>query len=341
MPNKIRIAIIAGGFSNERDISLMTAAQIAKNLPPEKYDIKVIEIAPDKTWLLRNDLKEISNETASHQLIIANQGITPAALSEKIDVAFLALHGQFGEDGRIQAMLDYWNVPYTGSGVLASALGMNKLKCLEIVHNYSIKIPRFLTLVKKPEDTDELNQLILESFGYPAVVKPNESGSSIGISIVKQPRDLAKALAVAFQADSTVIIEEFIKGRELACAVLGNTGVTELETFPPIEIIVQGAEFFDYQAKYFSKETQEICPAHISPELTAAVQEQAKKIHAVLGCHGLSRSDFILRNNELYFLEINTIPGQTEASLAPKAAQAAGLSFAKFLEKQIELALLK
>ncbi|MEI6288183.1 MAG: D-alanine--D-alanine ligase [bacterium] len=334
---KINIAIIAGGFSNEREISLLSAGQIAQALPTDKYEVKIIEITPDKKWLLRPDLKAIGEQSTGHELLSSQT--TPDKLDlPSIDVVFLSLHGKFGEDGRIQAILDYQGVPYTGSGVLASALGMNKIKCLEILYSHGIVIPQHVVLYKNPESLDEFDGLISKSFGYPVVVKPNESGSSIGVSLVKDFSELKKAVDLAFKEDKIVLVEEMIVGRELTCPVMGNTGQTELTALPPVEIIPHESKFFDYQAKYFSKKTEEICPANIGPELTAKIQDLSKKIHAILGCDGLTRSDFILKDNELYFIEINTIPGQTAASLAPKSAKVAGMSFAEFLEKQIELA---
>ena len=341
MAEKLNIAVIAGGFSNERDISLLTAKQIADNLPSDKYQVKIIEITPERTWLLRHDLKEIASEEENNELAVINNHLDRLNVSENIDVAFLALHGKFGEDGRIQALLDYWQIPYTGSGVLASALGMNKLKCLEILSAHGILIPRNLILLSQPNDYSALKKQIKESLGYPLVVKPNESGSSVGISIVREENDLAAAVAKAFKEDKTVLIEEYLAGREITCAVMGNTGKTEITALPLVEIITGQAEFYDYQTKYFSNVAREECPANISPELTEKIQNIAKQVHTILGCEGLTRSDFILKDGQPYFLEINTIPGHTEMSLAPQAAKAIGLSFPEFLSKQIELALKK
>ena len=338
MDKKLNIAIIAGGFSNEREISLMTATQIAKFLPADKYQIKIIEITPEKTWLVRHDMQEINDGSEVNDLAIINNNIDRLNIGDGIDVAFLALHGKFGEDGRIQAMLDYWQIPYTGSGVLASAIGMNKLKCIEVLNSYGIKVAPHFVVTKCDADLLELNRQIKESMDYPVVVKPNESGSSVGVSVVKDFDQLKAALEAAFKEDNLILVEKFISGRELTCAVMGNAGDKELLSLPPVEIITEVGEFFDYQNKYFSGKTQDICPADISLELTEEIKQISTRIHAILGCDGLTRSDFILHDGELYFLEINTIPGLTEVSLAPRAAKAIGWSFADFLEKQIELA---
>jgi len=337
MNEKIKVAVIGGGFSNERDISLMTAQQIAAALPADKYDVSLIEITPEKVWLLRDDFKQLS-EAGSGAELIALDPQNPT-LRNAADVVFIALHGKFGEDGRIQAIFDMLDIPYTGSGVLASALGMNKAKCQEILKHYELNIPPYLLLTKLP-DINELDKIINETIKYPAVVKPNESGSSVGISIAKNKEQLDGAVTAAFKEDSSVMIQQYVAGRELTCAVMGNSTDNELEALPPIEIIAH-ADFFDYQTKYFSESTEEICPADISPELTTEIQKQSKVSHLALGCDGLTRSDFILNDGNLYFLEINTIPGQTAASLSPKAARAAGLSFTQFIEKQIGLALKK
>lgn len=335
---KLNIAIIAGGFSNEREISLMTASQIAKFLSKDKYAVKIIEITPKKTWVIRHDIDEISIGPMDNELAVVNNNLDRLNINESIDVAFLALHGKFGEDGRIQAMLDYWQIPYTGSGVLASAIGMNKLKCIEVLNSYGIKVAPHIVVTKRDADLLGLNHKIRESINYPVVVKPNESGSSVGVSIVKDFDQLKTALEAAFKEDNIILLEKFISGRELTCAVLGNTRDKELLALPPVEIITEADEFFDYQNKYFSGKTQDICPADIGPKLTEEIKQTSKRIHTILGCDGLTRSDYILHDGELYFLEINTIPGLTEVSLAPRAAKAIGWTFAEFLEKQIELA---
>jgi len=318
MPKKkIKVAVMAGGISNEREVSLKTAAQIAKALPKDKYNVSVLEIPKDEKQVLGMLSKTLNKN--------------------KIDVAFIALHGRFGEDGKIQAILDLLKIPYTGSGVLASSLGMDKVQCSNILENVGMLIPKFLALHKP----GEINSAIKKEIGYPCVVKPNESGSSIGVTIVKNSQNIKKAIRDAFKEDKTVIVQKYIQGRELTCGVMGNTGRTELTALPVVEIIADG-EFFDYQTKYFSNTVEEVCPARISAQLSKKIQELSKKIHATVGCDGLTRSDFILsKDNKLYFLEINTIPGQTEASLCPKEAKAAGVPFGKFLEMQIKMALKK
>jgi D-alanine-D-alanine ligase len=345
---KINVAVICGGPSNEREVSLRTGAQILKVLPKNKYNSRLIEITKNGRWLLKSKAErdkflkgeiESSGENAAKAMTIIEKINNPASF----DVAFIGMHGKFGEDGKIQAILETLGIPHTGSGVLASALGMNKIKTFELVAKSGVKIPKFLPLYYFPKKRDlkTLHRQVKEMVGYPCVVKPNESGSSIGITIVRNKKELVSALKLAFQEDKVVLIEEYIKGREMTCGVMGNSGRTKLVALPPLEIVPPDGRFFDYDAKYFSKETKEICPAPVNKKITEEIQKLAKKAHFVLGCDGLTRSDFILSpRNKLYFLEINTIPGLTEASLCPKEARAAGMSFGEFLDKQIELALL-
>ena len=334
---KVNILILCGGPSNEREVSLKTGLQIAKALPKNKYQLTLAEITKDGKWLLRN---------GSQLSLGASKALVPTSGNlalRAFDVAFVGMHGRFGEDGKVQALLEMFGIPYTGSGVLASALGMNKMRTLEIAEKYGIKTPKLITIRSVPPKKDliALQQRVGKSIGFPCVVKPNESGSSIGISIVRKKEDLFDAIKKAFKEDVIVLIEEYIKGKELTCAVMGNTGQSALATLPPIEIVPAG-EFFDYASKYDSQKTKEICPARITKFQTTKLQALAQKIHAVIGCDGLSRSDFILTpRGEFYFLEINTVPGLTEESLAPKAAMAHGMQFPKFLDVQVKLAMAK
>lgn len=288
----------------------MSARQVIKSLSREKYTVKLIEVGKDGRFTL-----------------------------PKINLAFIAMHGKFAEDGRLQGLLDIHDVPYTGSGVLASAVGMNKSLARKVVGSRGIVSPENFEIFNLK--TRGIAERIKKSFGFPCVVKPNESGSSVGVSIVTEERQLTSALKKAFKEDDSVIVERYVKGLEVTCGVLGNSYRSELYALPVVEII-PGAQFFDYKAKYSSKATKEICPARLSPSLTRKIQSAAQTAHEALGCDGLTRSDFILsEDEELYFLEINTIPGMTENSLCPKEAKAAGISFTEFLDMQVKLALSK
>ncbi len=317
MKKKLRVGVIGGGSSSEREVSLLGSRVVAAALPKTKYAVALIDVGKDSDALYKK--------------------------IKSIDVAFLVMHGRDAEDGRIQGFLEMLGIPYTGSGIAASALAFDKARTQALVSMAGVRIPKSISISKKESlDFLKLKRKIRKIFSYPIVVKPNASGSSIGVSIVKNETDLLKALAASFKESEDILLEQYIAGREFSCAVMGNSGQTNIEALPPIEIISEGSEFFDYKAKYFSKTTQEICPAPATKKLTALIKETSVCVHELLGCDGLTRSDFMLDSrNNLYFLEINTIPGQTEASLAPKAARAHGLTFAAFLEKQIILAIKK
>ena len=342
---KLNIAVLCGGVSSEREVSLKTGVNVFKNLARDKYNPALIEIASDGRWLLKSDflalekIKKVNDKDRSLILFHQEKGIVKNDL-KNFDLVFMALHGKFSEDGRIQSVLELLGIPYTGSGVLASALGMDKIKANIFLNKFKIKMPKFLPLYNPDFNLEKVKKIIAENIKFPCVVKPNGSGSSVGITIVDAPEKLKSALAKAFQEDKNILIEEYISGMEITCGVLGNANKTKLFTLPPVEII-PAHRFFDYESKYSAKATQEICPARISKSLTKKIQDIAKKVHLLFGCDGLTRSDFIIRKNQIYFLEINTLPGLTEQSLCPKEARAVGMSFTEFLDKIIELALVK
>jgi len=332
---KLRIGVFAGGVSSEREVSLKSAAQVIKNLSPDKYDIRLIEVSETGRWLLHGTPTTLIEQTSE----APKTSPIPFEGQQDLDLAFIAMHGTFAEDGRLQSLFEILNITYSGSGVLASAIGMNKSKTCELVGRRGIVSPQMFELYKAPTDLDALDIQIQESIHYPCVIKPNASGSSVGVSLVDNKQMLADALSLAFAEGGSVLVEQYVHGREVTCGVFGNSHQTELTAMPVVEVITK-SRFFDYNAKYESAETQEICPANLSPEVTAQIQRAAQTAHETLGCDGLTRSDFILSDDgTLYFLEINTIPGMTEASLCPKEAAAMGMSFSQLLDIQIDLAL--
>ncbi|RJQ29260.1 D-alanine--D-alanine ligase [Candidatus Parcubacteria bacterium] len=330
--NRIKVAVICGGPSSEREVSLKSGEEVLKALPRIKYSSAKIEIMRDGRWLLGKKTLAVFHP---------REGIRKSDL-RRFDVAFVAMHGRFGEDGKVQAILETLGVPYTGSGVLASALGMNKIQTNRVAESASIPVPRFTFFANSSKPTlSAMKQAVRNRIGYPCVIKPNESGSSVGTTIVKNESEFLSATKKAFKEDDAIIAQQYIRGRELTCGVLGNSGQTKLSALPIVEIIPEG-KFFDYHSKYFSEVTKEVCPAPLQKKVAEKIKDLSRKAHAALGCDGLTRSDFILsRGGVPYFLEINTIPGLTEASLCPKEARAAGMTFGEFLDKQIELALLK
>lgn len=324
--SKIRVAVLCGGSSSERDISIRTGYQVANALPADRYAVSVVFIDESNSWFFES-------ETGRHS-------IEPKHLLQKTDVVFIALHGKFGEDGTVQRILEKVGVPYTGSGVSASALGMDKAKCAEKMKQVDIPVPDSFLVRKGSYDAAALLERMIKSFTLPLVVKPNASGSSVGVSIVHVAGEFSGALLKAWDEDDEVLVQQYISGREYSCGVLGNAGKTKLEALPVIEVKPKVSEFFDYTAKYTPNASEEVCPAPLSAALTERVQEYAIRAHMTLGCDGLTRSDFLIDAEEnIFFLEINTVPGQTETSLCPQEALAAGMTFPEFLEKQISLAL--
>lgn len=317
---KKKILIISGGRSNERDVSLKTGEQVLTHLSREEYDVDIL-------------VADIANMWMQDSRLVGNN---------RVDLVFLALHGTDGEDGKVQAFLDLIGMQYTGSGVLASALGMDKQRCATFVSSHGVRTPQTISVNRDTVVHELLSEEIGVEIGYPCVVKPNASGSSIGVAVVTSAKDLTLAIRTALQEDTTVLVQEYVVGREVTCGVLGNTGQEESKVLPIVEIIPHDANFFDYNTKYQSSTTEEICPAMISTAATAEVSRIAVLVHTLLGCDGLTRSDFIIENNgSVCFLEINTAPGQTAMSLCPKEAAAAGIAFSDFLDMQIKLALSK
>ncbi len=304
----MRVALLCGGKSAEREVSLKSGNQVFQALDKSRYAITRYDPKDDLPKLARD--------------------------ADSIDVALIILHGRLGEDGTIQGFLDSLEIPYQGSGVLGSAIAINKIISKELYVQKEIPVAPYVVAERGKEVSDEK---ILKELGFPVVIKPEHEGSSIGLSIVRKIEDLQKALEKAWEFDARCLVEKFIEGIEVTGAVLGNE---ELEALPLVEIIPgKEYEFFDYEAKYTPGATKEICPARLSPEVTAKAQEYALRAHRALHCKGYSRTDMIVDGSDIYVLETNTIPGMTETSLYPQAAQAAGYSFSGLLDKLIELAL--
>jgi D-alanine-D-alanine ligase len=305
---KIRLALLSGGVSSEREVSLNSGKKVHRALDKEKYDIILYDP--------KTDLVKLVND------------------ADHIDAALIILHGPLGEDGTVQGLLDLLGIPYQGAGVLGSAIAMNKHTTKRLYQCADVPTPSYLAY--SMDQKIDLEHCV-EILSFPLVVKPACAGSSVGMTIVKEAFDLKAAVDLAFKYDDTLIIEQYIKGIELTCGVLGNDSV---EAMPVIEIIPgQGHEFFDYKAKYQAGETEEICPARIDDEMTRKVQKIAIEAHRALFLKGYSRTDFILKDGSLFALETNTIPGMTTTSLYPQSAQVAGYSFSALLDRLIKLAI--
>lgn len=305
---KIRLALLCGGKSAEREVSLKSGDQVYQALNKERYEI--LRYDP------RDELPKLARE------------------ADSIDAALIILHGRLGEDGTIQGFLESLGIPYQGSGVLGSAMAMNKIVSKELYVQKGIPVAPYL-IAERGKGLSESQ--VLEQLGFPVVVKPEHEGSSIGLSIVREKEKFQEALQKAWNYDKRCLVEQFIQGVEITGGVLGND---VLEALPLIEIIPgDGYEFFDYAAKYTPGASKEICPARLSPEITARAQECALKAHQALYCRGYSRTDMIVSGQDLFVLETNTIPGMTATSLFPQAAAVAGYSFPALLDRLVELAL--
>ncbi len=304
---KLRIALLAGGTSGEREVSLNGAAQVEKALKVERFSVRRFDTATDLA-----DLVAAKNE---------------------IDFAFILLHGLQGEDGTMQGLLDLLGIPHQGSGVLGSAIAMDKHLSKELYRMEGLPVAKWEIVT--PENVGDSGRMASD-LGLPLVVKPVREGSSLGMTIAKTLEELQTGIDKALSHGRQVMVEQYISGREITVGVIGNN---TLEPLPLIEI-VPGEEFafFDYKAKYEPGASKEICPAPVSDEVTRKAQEYAVKAHRVLRLKGYSRTDMMLDEDEnLYLLETNTIPGMTATSLLPQAAAEYGLDFPDFLERLIEL----
>lgn len=345
MKNKIKVAVLMGGKSPEHEISVLSGQQVVKYLNKKKYEILPVVISKDGTrWQLTSvesilslknpiDLKGTNTEI----VIQRKKELSQESLSQEkgIDVVFIAIHGPFGEDGTIQGILEVSGIPYTGSRILASSLGMDKAMFRKVMIAEKIAIPKYVVVNKN----DKQNS-IFKSLGKPPYfVKPVDQGSSVGSSLVKTKKDLSKALRLAFKYSDMALVDEYIKGLEVTCAVVGNDSPIAL---PITEIHPVKSNFFDYESKYLGHGSEEITPALISMSLTKKIQKLSVDVYKAIGCKGFGRVDFIIKNGKSPFvLEINTVPGLTSESLLPKAAKAAGISYTKLLDTIIKYAMEK
>ena len=297
----MKVLLVAGGWSSEREVSLSGAAQIEKALVALGHAVVPCDLSPDFPGFV--------------------------AAARACDFAFLNLHGAPGEDGLPQALLDAVGVPYQGSGPAGSFLALNKAAAKQLFEEAGLATPRWTFLPGPPAPG------FVPDFGPPWFVKPNLGGSSVLMSLVRDPADLPAALTRIFATGDTALIEEALSGPELTCAVLGDTPL------PPILIRPKAGEFFDYTSKYEPGAADEICPAPVPPALTESLGRITLAAHEALGLSGYSRADFIQTDAGLMLLEVNTLPGMTPNSLLPKSARAAGLGFDELIARLIELGL--
>ncbi|MBX4205792.1 D-alanine--D-alanine ligase [Candidatus Microgenomates bacterium] len=302
--NKKHILVLMGGKSSEYEVSLNSGKQVVKNLDKSKYKVTPFVIGKSGKF----NVKKL--------------------IDLKPDVVFIVIHGKYGEDGCIQGMLEMFDIPYIGSRVSASAIGMDKIIFRNLMKVNKINIPEYVEY-NKDNSIDKITS-ILKS--YPFFIKPHNQGSSVGMSKVDNLQELKSGLKNAFKYSDTLLVDKYIEGIELTCAILGNKHPYAL---PIIEIRPHMSKFFDYKSKYTEGGSEEIVPAKISENLAKEISELSLKIYKIIGCRGFARVDFIYSKKRLYVLEINTIPGLTTASLFPKAAKSAGISYSQLLDKVI------
>jgi D-alanine-D-alanine ligase len=295
-----KIGVLMGGLSAEREVSLNSGAAVLAALTSQGYRAVGIDVGRD---------------------------LPERLAAEGIEVAFIALHGRFGEDGSVQGLLEMMGIPYTGSGVLASALAINKV--------YSKVMFRSAGLTIAPYQVLRLGGQLNLSFPLPVVVKPSQEGSSVGVSIVRETEQMEAALTEAFSYDTEILVERFIDGREV------QVGILEGKALGAIEIVPKG-EFYDFEAKYTAGMAEHILPARLPAAIYADVLKAGELAHATLGCDCYSRVDFLVTEaGECYLLEVNTLPGMTDLSLLPEIARGAGLEFAPLIERILQAASLK
>ena len=316
------IAIAAGGDSSEFEISVKSAEEVSKILSTQ-YLVYIIVIRgtkwywEDKKGRYHNiDKNDFTLETGDTRI--------------NFDGVFIAIHGTPGENGLLQGYFDMIGLPYTSCNAFCSALTFNKQACKLFLKEYGITMANAV-LIRKGDKIDTVE--LCKQIGLPCFVKPNDSGSSFGVTKVKQEKELLPAIKIAFKESNAVLIEAFINGREIACGVLKTKNKTIV--LPLIEIISKN-EYFDYEAKYTQGKSDEIAPADMQIPITTEIQRISKYVYNVLGCKGIVRVDFIVTGETPYFIEINTVPGMTKESLVPKEAAAAGISLEELYSMAVE-----
>lgn len=317
------VGIIFGGISQEHDISVATAVNVNQGIPRDKYSVQSVYISKAGEFAFGN-IDQPPQEVTMLDAKPIHESINHFT---NIDVAFNALHGPFGEDGTIQAFLHVLGIPCSGSPVSSSALAMDKMRARLVMASAGIPVPESIYLTSKDESDIPF---------MPAVVKPNQNGSSYGISIVKSEDEFKLAIEEAFKYDDIAIVEEYLTGKEITCPVI-DRGKGNVKALPVILIEPQVSDFFDLPAKYKKGGSIETTPAPISGEATRLAQELAVKTHNLIGCKGITRTDmFLAPDGSIKIIEINTLPGMTNTSLVPQSAKVIGIDFSHLLEIAIE-----
>lgn len=314
-----------GGVSAERDVSLRSGRAVFNALKNLGYNAVAIEIVTGRRSQVTSKNSQSKIQNTKYKIVTCHSSkICEVLKKEKIEIVFLVLHGGYGENGAIQGLLEVMNIPYTGSGVLSSALAMDKEAAKKVFHYCKIPVPQFHIISQNSESIDY--QLSTINFELPWVIKPATEGSSIGVNIVRDKSFLGSAMEEAFRFCERVIIEKYIEGKEIHVGILNNNVLGSVEVRPKLE-------FYNYEAKYTAGLTEYILPPEIQPETLRKAERVALAAHMALGCRGATRVDLIMnKHGEPYVLEVNTIPGMTETSLLPKIAGLSGLSFPSLIE---------
>ena len=322
---KKRIIIIFGGKSFEHDVSIKSAKSILKAINKEKYEIKLIYINKEGTWYLCENINKLEDLVP----------IKDTKIFDNCDCVFPVLHGNYGEDGKLQGLLDMINIPYVGCNLISSAISMDKVFTKIILNNEDILQAKYIAIKKNEYNIDNLKIQIKEKLGYPCFIKPANAGSSVGISKIYHEHELEKNISEAFKYDKKILIEECIYGREVEIGVLGNDEIIASK----VGEVIPGDDFYSYDAKYNSKESMVKIPATISESLYNKIKETAIKAYKALECSGLSRIDFFIQNetNKIYLNEINTLPGFTNISMYPILFENIGIKYDVLIDKLIDL----
>lgn len=337
---KKSIALIYGGNSEEAGVSIQSGRNVAENICKEKYDVYEV-LLKGVNWRVLNPqggvaddamaLKCLENpQSAGVEIDKTDFSFTVEGRKVKFDMAFIMIHGTPGENGLLQGYLEMMGVPYNTCSAYVSAITFDKHSCKRFIEHAGVKMAKDVFIRRGSSYSTEE---IVGELGLPVFVKPTNGGSSFGITKVKSKEELAPAIELVFKEYDSVIIEENITGREFTNGIYPNGGGTLVRL--PVTEIVTTREFFDYQAKYHG-ESQEICPADIPDSLTARIQETTEKIYRYMGCNGLVRMDYIVKGDDIYFLETNTVPGMTAMSLVPAQVRAAGIPMVEFFNTLIE-----
>ncbi|MCT4616070.1 MAG: D-alanine--D-alanine ligase [Marinifilaceae bacterium] len=318
---KKNIAIVAGGYSSEQEISKLTAKYIYNHIEPTKYNLYFVVISKDR-WYVEIDDKSINIDKSDFSFSFNSNKV-------KFDFAYIAIHGHPGEDGTMQAYFDLLEIAYSTGDMLSTALTFNKYQCNNYLSKLGFKTAKAVLLKNKNYDSEN----IIKELSLPCFVKPNSNGSSFGISKVKTNKELIPAIEKAFQESNEVIIEEFLDGLEFTCGVIINK---DSAFALPITEVLPKNEFFDYEAKYDPKMAEEITPARITDQLKNDIQNTSIKIAQELNCKGIVRIDYMVVQHSIYVIEVNTIPGMTSNSFIPKQLASADIKLKDVLERIID-----